>query len=476
MKSVRKCPNCLVGADGCTCPPDSGDYARERADGGARAGLLPSAVWSVGAVRAAIRRQDAGALCRALRDHSGLTQGDLAAIAGMTQGHWSRLENGTRVITKPVKFRAFLDSLQAPEDFLREVETGARPVRLDAQLPHDPSVSIAASDAAALSLAFAEFITPSNVDDIDLEHLTRRLSRVATEYVYSPLMPLFADLTVIQEQVFTLLRGRQRPTQSRQLFFLAGVTCLLLAHASQNAGDEASALAQMGVAQKCAERADHTGLRAWAYGTDALLAEWSPQCRTALTLTQRAAALAPAGESRIRIAAIEARAAARLGDRHRAHAALDRMQQAREETPAVDEVTELGGLLTFPAAKQDYYIGSVLNLLGDYDACEHHAMRAIDHYITGPAEMRSYGDEALARVDIVTARLARGDIEAASQTFEEIAAIPPERRIRQLGAGLQRIEAMLQQPALTGRRASQQLKEIARGYELPMNGTPVRSP
>ncbi|MFI0742783.1 helix-turn-helix domain-containing protein [Streptomyces sp. NPDC021100] len=425
-------------------------------------------------MREAARRCDAGALCRALRIQSGLKQSDLAAICGVTQGQWSRLENGTRTLAAPAKFRAFLKALKAPDEFLWEMEAGARSTRM--QPLGEVSASAASAGAAEKSLAFAEFITPSNVDENDLEYLTRRLSRVATAYVYSPLTPLFADLTDIQDRVFALLRGRQHPAQARQLFFLAGTTCLLLAHASQNAGDELSALAQMGVARKCAERADHTGLRAWAYGTDALLAEWSPQCRTALTLTQRAAALAPAGESRIRIAAIEARAAARLGDRHRAHAALDRMHQAREETPVVDEVTELGGLLTFPEAKQDYYIGSVLNLLGDYDACEQHAARAIQRYVTGPAQMRSYGDEALARVDIVTSRLARGDLEAAAETFEEIAAIPPERRIRQLGTGLERIEAMLQQPALASRPASQQLKEIARGYELPMTRTPVRSP
>lgn len=51
------------------------------------------------------------------------------------------------------------------------------------------------------------------------------------------------------------------------MFFLAGTCCLLLAHASQNLGDSASAMAQIRAALTCAEEADHHGLRAWTHGS-----------------------------------------------------------------------------------------------------------------------------------------------------------------------------------------------------------------
>ncbi|MDQ2881394.1 MAG: hypothetical protein M3Y48_09190 [Actinomycetota bacterium] len=69
-------------------------------------------------------------------------------------------------------------------------------------------------------------------------------------------------------------RGLHRLDNLRKLFFLAGTSCLLLAHASQNLGDSASAMAQVRAALTCAEQADHNGLRAWTHGTAVLIAEW----------------------------------------------------------------------------------------------------------------------------------------------------------------------------------------------------------
>jgi hypothetical protein len=96
------------------------------------------------------------------------------------------------------------------------------------------------------------------------------------------------------------------------LFFLAGTTCLLLAHAFQNLGDSASAMTQVRAALTCAEQADHNGLHAWTHGTAALIAEWTHQHRRAIEFAQRGQPFAPTADSRVRLAPLEARAAAAL--------------------------------------------------------------------------------------------------------------------------------------------------------------------
>lgn len=343
------------------------------------------------------------------------------------------------------------------------------PARYDGQdvssRPRDPyEMSVG---AAAESLEFAELVTRGNVSEDTLEHLAFEVSRIATDYVHAPLFPLFGDLTSLRDGIFSLLKGRQRPRQTRELFLLAGVTCLLLSHASQNLGAPGPAMTQVRTAWTCAEQADHTGLRAWVRGTAALIAEWSPQNRMALKLTEHGAALAPAGESRIRIAAIEARTAARIGDRERALAAVERMGRAREEEPEHDEVEQFGGLLSFPVAKQEYYLGGTYTLLGHYNEAERHASKAVEHYITGPSEERSYGDEALALVDIATARLAEGDVSGAAQRLRPILALPPELRIQQIGKAMIRVAAFLQRPALAGNVQARELADLARGYGNP---------
>jgi len=64
-------------------------------------------------------------------------------------------------------------------------------------------------------------------------------------------------------------------------------------------------------------------------------------------------------------------------------------------------------------------------------------------YEAGPTDHRSYGDEALARVDVAAARLGLNDLDGAQAALEPVFRLPPERRIKQISAGLARTRALL---------------------------------
>jgi hypothetical protein len=320
-------------------------------------------------------------------------------------------------------------------------------VPVDERTASQPSPVALTAAAARDSLTFARWAETSNVSTSILDHLSYELARIAINYVHAPLLPLFRDLTGLRELAFELLRnGRQHPTQARELFFLAGTSCILLAHASQNLGDSASAMAQVRAALTCAEQADHHGLRAWAHGTAALIAEWTHQHRRAVEFAQRGHPFAPTADSRVRLASLEARAAARAGDRDLALDALGRAARARDAAARQDKLEELGGLLTFPVPKQHYYAGSAYVLLGEGERAQENALLAIGMYETGPVEQRSYGDEALARVDVTTARLALGDLDGAREALKPVLDLPPERRIEQLAVGIGRVRSALAVP------------------------------
>jgi tetratricopeptide (TPR) repeat protein len=203
---------------------------------------------------------------------------------------------------------------------------------------------------------------------------------------------------------------------------------------------------QVRAALTCAEQADHNGLRAWTHGTAALIAEWTHQHRRAVEFAQCGQRFAPTVDCRVRLAALEARAAARAGDRCLALDALSRAADARDVAAQRDELVEFGGLLTFPAAKQHYYAGSTYALLGEAESAQKHALLAIGLYETGPVEQRSYGDEALARVDVTTARLALDDLDGAREALNPVLELPPERRIEQLTVGISRVRSALALP------------------------------
>lgn len=369
--------------------------------------------------------------------------------------------------------RLILDELVRPhnDQQLSDDRLAILPERIgfssaDQQHPNQADLAALTAAAARDSLEFASWAESSNVSASALNHLSYELCRIAINYVHAPLLPLFRDLVALRKHAFELLRnGRQHPTQARQLFFLAGTSCLLLAHASQNLGDSASAMAQVRAALTCAEQADHNGLQAWTHGTAALIAEWTHQHRKAVVFAQRGQRFAPTADSRVRLAALEARAAARAGDRCLALDALNRAAGARDVAAQHDELAEFGGLLTFPVAKQHYYAGSTYVLLGDAESAQEYALLAIGMYQTGPVEQRSYGDEALARVDVTTARLALDDLDGAREALKPVLDLPPERRIEQLTAGIGRVRAALALPRYARAQIAREIAQEVEQYQ-----------
>jgi tetratricopeptide (TPR) repeat protein len=365
------------------------------------------------------------------------------------------IESGTRTIRVLDEATAILKRLGAPTDAVRLLPASTT----------DLTRSIAVHQAAAGSAAFTSALPAPTATDTVLDEIEFQLTRIATAYVHAPLWPLFVDLERVRDQTFALLLDRQRPWHTRRLYLLAGTACLLMAHASQNlGGHEDAARVQINAAMTCADEAGHEGLRAWARGTSALIAEWSPQHRLAVRLAADAHEHAPRGHGRIRSAAIEARAAARLGDEARARAALDRLHRAQEHTEHDDGLGDFGGLLTFPTAKQAYYTGSTYSLLGDHETALGYSLRAIGHYESGLPEERSYGDEALARLDATAAYLALGGIEEADRQLQAVLAIPAERRISQLGPALDRLLSALERPALAGNSRIAELADATRRF------------
>lgn len=480
MKHVRSCTDC-----GCRLSQYNDDArcatcAREVHLAVMSGPQIPNIVWGSADVQTAIINWDFGLASRLIREMSNLRQDDMAALTGLSQGFLSMLESGARRLTNLDRVAKFLFGIGAPETLLASPirehvaqsplvspsEPGSASVLpTQAEDERETDLHAIAAQAASQSLHFAEATMRSDVADASLEKLAVQIGKIARDYVHTALHPLFTDLLSTRDRLFSLLGGRQPLRQSRELHLLAGTSCLLLAHASQNLGGREAAMAQIRAAWTFAEQADHNDLRAWIKGTAALIAEWSPQRRKALDYTRQAVEFSPAGETRIRIAAIEARAAARVGDRNRAVSALNDLRKAREQRAHLGGLSEFGGILTFPSAKREYYIGSTYALLGEHALAEQHAAEAISMYENGPKQARSYGDEALARLDIVTSRIAAGELDGANEQFQPILELPQSLRIRQIGNAVRRIAPLLEVPRLARNRTAQQLAEAARSYQ-----------
>lgn len=233
-------------------------------------------------------------------------------------------------------------------------------------------------------------------------------------------------------------------------------------------------MAQVRAALTCAEQADHNGLRAWTHGTAAPIAEWTHQHRRAVEFAQRGQPFALTVDSWVRLAALEARAAARAGDRCLALDALDRAARAGEVAAQHDELGHFGGLLSFPVAKLHYYAGSTYALLGEPERAQENALLAVGLYEAGPVEQRSYGDEALARVDLTTARLAIDDLDGAREALRPVLDLPRERRIEQVTVGIGRVRSGLVLPRYARAPLAREIAQDLDQYQAESAMHPLR--
>jgi len=454
--------------------------------------LVPDDFWLRPDVQAAISHGEFGRLSLLVRRRSGLRQSDMAVRTGLSQGFLSQLEQGRRRLTRLDSVAAFLAGIGTPDGLIprplreqtvilpspsRSAAPGGE-LAAHARAPHGASdVRDIATNAALQGLRFAEEMSTTNVTDLEVADLEATIARLAKEYVHTPVRRLFNEMVVTRDRLFHLLKGRQFPRQTQALYLLAGVSSLLLAHASQNLGDEEAALAQLQTAWTLAEHTDSDDLRAWVKGTVALIAEWSTEQHAALEYTEHALQFATTGETRARIAAIEARTAARLGNRDRALRALDELRRVRESgAEGGAGLQRFGGILTFPEAKQEYYIGGTYILLGEYDLAERHSARALHLYEHGPAADRSYGDEALARLNIATGHIATGEAEGAQEHLRTLFELPPEQRIKQLGDAMQGVAALLTGPRWAGSPLARSLADEARTYSTSGTRTKAIGP
>jgi hypothetical protein len=159
----------------------------------------------------------------------------------------------------------------------------------------------------------------------------------------------------------------------------------------------------------------------------------------------------------LRLAALEARAAAHLGDGAAVVDAATRVEAGGEVPDGTSDLADLGGIMTFPLAKRQFYLGNSYGVLGDHVTAERHASAAVTAYEDGPPAERSYGDEALARLDVVNARLHAGDVDGAQQAIGPVLELPQELRIRQLDTAVERTAAVVQTRGLTASRQGHDL-------------------
>ena len=292
--------------------------------------------------------------------------------------------------------------------------------------------------AADQSRAFAAWTESGELGSTTMDIDRSELSELSGLFLHQPAAAVFPRLVRLRSTLLGHLYEHQPLRRSRDLYVLTGMACLVLAHASHVLGHRSSGVTHVQLAQLCAQEADHVELHAWALGTHALLAEAANHPKDALRYLRAASdKLAHSrlpGTAAVRLASYEARLAARVGQRERALAALAAANDARETgiTTEIADLDDIGGILSFPDVKHEFFSAEANLLLGRHDLAERDALAVITSYTSGPPEQRSYGDLTLAWLDVATVRLAMNDLDGMRDAIQPVLSLPADLRIAPL--------------------------------------------
>ncbi|MER5299709.1 hypothetical protein ABT039_09645 [Streptomyces lasiicapitis] len=319
--------------------------------------------------------------------------------------------------------------------------------------------------AARRAMEFALGAEREQVGDETLGYLGDEVKRITELYPRVPLSTVWADLATAQEEAFRLMEsGRTRPSQARDLHFMACVLSFLMAKGSHDMGDPKTAMMQARAAGFCARQAEHPGLIALIDGLKSLIAYWSDKPEDALHYARKGAeeSVNLRGTVAIWLAGLEARAAAVLGNEQAVQAANRRSAELRELVVA-DDLDALGGLLTYPVIKQTYYTVESAVLLGWGNAqIAAEAEEAVHGYSNRDDPAWAFGDLAGSRCNLALVHLHGGNLDGAAEAIRPVLDLPPSHRNSGIVVSAARVRAALtQQPVRNALLARDLREEIA---------------
>jgi hypothetical protein len=387
-----------------------------------------------------------------------------------------------------VSVRALARATQFDHSYLGKILRGKRPLSstvaaaLDTALASDGELTrlVAAGDEAAEHVVqginyivssaatdasqHAELAEASGIGPGALEQFRSDVVRLARAYVITPPYPLFVEMDEVRRRILNALSRPMRPQQTRELYVLVGSLCALMANASLDLGSPASGDSFARAAWTYGTIADHAGLMSWARGTQALIAMIDGRLADAIDYAHRGLAVQQAGMGGARLHAINARILAASGRADDAKGALKKASVTSDQYAPADLHGELGGEFAFDMAKRRYYEAITYVQIGHANEGEAAARAAIDAFEERPPHERSYGCEALARLQLSLARIKGGELEGVSEALEPILELAPERRITSIVLSFSAISQLLRQPRFRGSGAARELDEYISAF------------
>ncbi|WP_237519233.1 hypothetical protein [Streptomyces sp. HUCO-GS316] len=289
-----------------------------------------------------------------------------------------------------------------------------------------------------------------------------QVAQLVTDYPRVPLSELWDSLLDVQDQIICNLEtGKHRPSQLRDLNFMAAITAFLVAKGFNDMEDREQARTMSLLAAAFAKDAEHTGLMALVSGLQSLIEYWADRPGDALFYAQKGTALATdlRGTVGLWLLGLQARAAAVLGDEEIVQAS-NRAAVDRREHVILDDLDELGGLLTYSLEKQRYYAVEASALLGDGNAdLTAQAELAVQGFCDPASPNWAFGDLAGAQCNLALIHIYSGDVDGAAQAIRPVLDLPANFRNNGIVVSALRVRQALMTSGVRTALAARDLRE-----------------
>ena len=313
-----------------------------------------------------------------------------------------------------------------PPSLERPAEESATPMTEDA-------------DDTLRFLVRAENASASEVIAI-LRNEVLRLSRSYGDHLASQL----DNLAVLRKALFRMLDSPVEPRQARDIYFLAGLVCVMLAHASRDVGDTRKASIYQDAALLCADRSGHRGLRMTVRTEQAATSYWMRDYQSSILFTELAHTDAEHVHGSVAVLPYvqQARAYAALGDLDSSRRALLNSHRKRDHVEP-DDLDEIGGLMRLSLPEQLGIVAGTAAWFPDARESERAAHDAVTAYNHAPHQDRSHNSEAIARADLAIAHVRLHSLDSARDTLTPLFTIPEPYRVLPIRQGMHRVHTLL---------------------------------
>jgi tetratricopeptide (TPR) repeat protein len=266
---------------------------------------------------------------------------------------------------------------------------------------------------AATGMTTLEIVTrlrASAVDDATLDGMRITADQLCSDYPHLPAAQLLVEGRAWLHRISSLLEHRLSLTQHRQVLTTAGWLALLVGCIEYDTGDRRAAEATRQAALSLGTEAGHGEIEGWAHEMRAWFALTTGAYQGVIAAAEQGRAVAGHSGVAVQLAAQQAKAWARVGDRRQTEVALD---QGRRLLEALPHPANLDHHFVVDPTKFDFYAMDCYRKLGEDRLAVTYADEVIqdgtDHDGTERAPMRI----AEARITLAVSAARQGELEQA---------------------------------------------------------------